>query len=115
MSQQASQPSGGIFGTSSQPSGGIFSSGTNLTTQPAGGVFGSSGSTQPVFQFGSSLSGTPAQQPTVGGNTGVFGASTPFQFGAGSSNPSASASQPTGMFYSILIVITYCSFVFKWY
>jgi len=113
ISQQTPQPSGGIFGTSSQPSGGIFSSGTNLTTQPVAGVFGSSGSTQPVFQFGQTLSATPTQQPTAGGNTGLFGTSTPFQFGAGSSSASASASQPTGMFYSTVILVTYCSFIFK--
>jgi hypothetical protein len=66
-----------------------------------------------MFQFGSTLSATPAQQPTAGGNAGLFGASTPFQFGAGSSNASASTSQPTGMFYSTVIAVTYCSFVFK--
>jgi hypothetical protein len=41
----------------------------------------------------------------TGGSTGLFGATTPFQFGAGSSNAAASAPQPTGMFYFGVIMV----------
>jgi hypothetical protein len=76
----------------------MFGCGSNVTTQPAGGAFGGGGSTQPVFGFGSTSPATPAQETATGGSTGLFGASTPFQFGAGSS-VAVSATQPTGMFH----------------
>lgn len=98
-SPQTSQPSGAVLRTPTQPGDGIFGCGSNVTTQPAGGAFGGGGSTQPVFGFGSTSPATPAQETATGGSTGLFGATTPFQFGAGSSSAAALATQPTGMFH----------------
>jgi len=104
-SPQTSQASGGIFGTPLQPSGGMFGSGSNVATQPTGGTFGDCGNTQPVFGFGSTSSATPAQQSATSGSTGLFGATAPFQFGAGGSSATASASQSAGLFYFTAVLI----------